>query len=115
MNRAPSIGPNLFEVGPGDGETSEGLAEGASFRFERILSRGAASPPGLWYDQERSEWVALLAGRATLELEDGERLALVAGDAIVIPAHLRHRVESASGDAVWLALHFESRGGETSS
>ncbi|MEM1295626.1 MAG: cupin domain-containing protein [Verrucomicrobiota bacterium] len=47
-----------------------------------------------------------MQGTATLEFEDGETLDLVAGDALIIPAHRRHRVGSTSQDAVWLALHY---------
>jgi len=32
-------------------------------------------------------------------------VALKAGDWIAIPAHSRHRVESTSADALWLAVH----------
>ena len=33
-----------------------------TFRIERIVSRGQASPPGFWYDQETDEWVLLVSG-----------------------------------------------------
>ena len=51
--------------------------------------------------------MALLGGNATLEFDDGS-LALAAGDALLIPAHCRHRVAACSLDAVWLALHFQA-------
>ena len=47
----------------------------------------------------------LLAGAAVLRFEAGNKVALRAGDWITIPAHRRHRVESTSTDAVWLAVH----------
>jgi hypothetical protein len=34
-------------------------------------------------------------------------LDLVAGDSLLISAHLRHRVERTSLDALWLAVHFK--------
>ena len=42
-----------------------------TFRIERIVSRGQASPPGFWYDQETDEWVLLVSGSATLRFDDG--------------------------------------------
>jgi len=98
---------NLFDTGPrATGETSETLAAGGAFRLERIVSRGAASPTGFWYDQPQPEWVALVAGTATLELRDGARLDLGPGDFLHLPAGLEHRVAAVSDDAVWLAAHF---------
>jgi len=79
--------------------------KGCPFRLEHIVSRGEASPAGFWYDQPQDEWVALLRGEATLAFQDGT-LDLCAGDALIIPAHRRHRVAFTSADAVWLALHF---------
>ena len=32
------------------------LAERGAVRIERIVSEGHASPPGFWYDQDKSEW-----------------------------------------------------------
>ncbi len=87
------------------------LAQGRSFHLERIVSTGQTTPPGQWYDQPQAEWVALLSGSANLQIA-GEALprALLPGDWILLPAHLRHRVESTSltEPTVWLALHFES-------
>lgn len=73
--------------------------------LEQIVSHGKASPEGFWYDQPQPEWVALLRGTARLQFDDGDR-PLVAGDALLIPAHCRHRVAECSLDAIWLALHF---------
>ena len=75
--------------------------------IERIISTGQATPAGEWYDQDRDEWVVLLRGRAVLGYANGERIELEAGDAVFIPAHERHRVESTSVDppCIWLAVH----------
>jgi cupin 2 domain-containing protein len=79
-----------------------------SVRIERIVSRGQASPPDFWYDQQRDEWVLLLAGSAGLRFE-GESTPrhLRRGDYVHIPAHMRHRVEwtDAHEPTVWLAIH----------
>ena len=99
----------LPDIAPGKGETSEilaGLPGGA--RVERIVSRGEASPPGFWYDQEEDEWVMLAAGTATVAFED-RRTRLCAGDWLHIPARRRHRVASVSKDAVWLAVFLPKR------
>lgn len=97
---------SLFDAeGDAQGETLAVLASGGAFRLERIVSRGAASPDGFWYDQENPEWVALVRGAAVLEFRSGS-LALRAGDFLRIPAHLEHRVAETSADAVWLAAHF---------
>lgn len=84
-----------------------------TFRIEWIASRGQASPPGFWYDQETDEWVLLAKGSAALRFSDGREIALGPGDYLLIPRHVRHRVERTDpgGETVWLAIHF---GGESS-
>lgn len=89
---------------PGD-ETTTTLIRNPAFTLEQIVSRGAASPDGFWYDQDRDEWVLLLRGEAELSFESGETIRLTAGDPLLIPAHRRHRVDRTSEDAIWLALH----------
>ena len=100
---------------PGDGPTLPSeeqvdvLVEEGGLRIERIVSTGQASPPGFWYDQDEHEWVLLLAGRAGLlfEGEASPRL-LEAGDQVLIPAHVRHRVEWTAKDehTIWLAAFY---------
>lgn len=102
---------NLFDAVP-IGWTEEeitALAEGTGARIERIVSCGQTSPPGFWYDQDRSEWVALLQGEAALEFADGGTVQLHPGDWLTIAAHARHRVAwtSAEPPAVWLAVHYQ--------
>jgi cupin 2 domain-containing protein len=80
------------------------LVDGDRFKLEHIQSYGEASAEGFWYDQSTDEWVALIAGSATIEFEAGV-LNLIAGDAIMIHAHQKHRVAKTSLDAVWIALH----------
>jgi cupin 2 domain-containing protein len=90
-------------------EQVEMLAGSGAVRIERIVSAGQASPPGFWYDQERPEFVVVLAGSAGLRFE-GERAArrLKPGDWVDIPAHARHRVEwtDPATPTVWLAVHY---------
>ena len=90
-------------------ERIEELLRRPGLRVERIVSMQAASSPDFWYDQDWDEWVAVLAGCGTLLFADGpERVALQAGEAMLIPAHCRHRVESTDPDnaTIWLAIHF---------
>ena len=101
---------NLFHDIPG-GMPEELVGEilrTDTFRVERIVSRGHASPPGFWYDQETDEWVLLVKGSASLRFFDGREVALAPGDHLLIPRHMRHRVErtDAEGETIWLAVHF---------
>ena len=69
------------------------LLSAANLRIERIVSTGHATAPDTWYDQDRAEWVFLLAGTAGLIFEgEAELLQLEAGSYVHIPAHRRHRV-----------------------
>jgi cupin 2 domain-containing protein len=94
----------------GEQEQVETLLETDALRIERIASYGQPSPKGFWYDQPNQEWVVLLKGTATLRFsDDAEKrkrvIDLKAGDYLLIPAHLKHRVERTSPDALWLAVH----------
>jgi len=108
--RAPIETGNLFAGVPArlDAERFDTLVEAKGMRLERIVSTGQTTPPGEWFDQDRDEWVVLLAGAAELlfEGESGPRL-LAPGDWLRIPAHARHRVNRTDPDqpTVWLALH----------
>lgn len=94
-------------------ELLEVLWQASALRVERIVSRGHASPPGFWYDQETDEWVVLLTGSAGLRIEGrDEVVTLGPGDYLVLPARQRHRVEwtDAGRDTVWLAVHARPAG-----
>lgn len=95
---------------PGPEEAFEALLETPGWKLERIVSHGHATPPGEWFDQERPEWVMVLAGRAGLRIAGEANIReLAPGDAILLPAHARHRVEWTDPGipTVWLALHFD--------
>ncbi|NHN78795.1 cupin domain-containing protein [Azotobacter chroococcum] len=101
---------NIFRPLPdaSGGECFDDLLSLPGCRIERIVSRGQASPPGFWYDQDWDEWVLLLAGSALLRLEsEPQPVALAVGDHLLIPAGERHRVEATDpgGPTVWLAVH----------
>ncbi len=91
-------------------EVFETLIENRHFKLERIISKGQATPPGEWYDQERNEWVILLKGRAGVSFEDQPGVRdLQPGDFLSIPKHRRHRVEwtDPAEETIWLALHYD--------
>ncbi len=84
------------------------LAGGGECRLKRIVSRGHASAPDDWYDQEDNEWVMVVSGRGRLAFEDGSTVEMGPGDYLLIPARCRHRVDWTAPDTetVWLALYF---------
>ena len=102
---------NLFQQIPPDlpEELVETLCASGQLRIERIVSRGQASPPDFWYDQDRHEFILLVSGRARLAFADGAPpVALAPGDWLEIRARVRHRVEwtDPQQDTVWLAVHY---------
>lgn len=96
---------------PGAEVFTDLLAE-AGARVERIVSRGAASPPGFWYEQDWTEFVLVLEGAAALGFPDGSEQRLGPGDWAVLPAGCRHRVAwtDPACDTVWLAVHLPRSG-----
>lgn len=102
--------PNLLSdlPAPGPEESFETLLTAAGFHVERIVSRGHASPPGFWYDQDEDEWLMLVTGAARLTLEGEKPVDLEPGSYLHIPARRRHRVDwtDPAQPTVWLAIHF---------
>jgi len=91
------------------GEAFDTIAESDAVRIERIVSSGQATPEGEWYDQQRDEWVLVLAGSAGLLFEGAPQpQRLGPGDSVLIPAGCRHRVTwtDPAVSTVWLAVHF---------
>jgi quercetin dioxygenase-like cupin family protein len=78
------------------------LHAGGNVTIEHILSSAAVEPEP--YDQPHDEWVVVLEGAATLDVE-GEPVELAAGDWILLPAHRRHTVTSTAAGTRWLAVH----------
>lgn len=89
-------------------EQFETLLARPGARIERIVSRGQVTPEDAPYQQRHDEWVLILAGTARLWLEGSGEVGLVAGDCLLIPAGVRHRVTWTPTDreTVWLAVHF---------
>lgn len=100
---------------PGGEEIFEALLQAPGVKLERIVSHGQATPAGEWYDQAWDEWVMVLAGGARLRVAEGGEgndegeveYDLGPGDAVLLPAHCRHRVTWTDPEraTVWLALH----------
>ncbi|MEO9121736.1 MAG: cupin domain-containing protein [Burkholderiaceae bacterium] len=102
---------NLFSPLPdvSSGECIDALFERPGCRVERIVSWGQSSPAGFWYEQDWDEWVLILAGGAVLTMETRPKpVSLACGDYLMIPAGVRHRVESTETETptIWLAIHF---------
>jgi cupin 2 domain-containing protein len=111
MKRKPI---NLFQDSPIglNQEFIERLIEQDSFRMERIVSRGQHSPIGFWYDQDEHEWVAVLAGKAELQIDGQEDpVVLNPGDTYYIAAHMKHRVAwtDPHHDTIWLAVFWKDK------
>jgi cupin 2 domain-containing protein len=84
------------------------LFSAPGIKIERIVSTGQATPKPEWLEQNWTEWVALLAGAAGIQIEGEASLRILEpGDFLLIPAHTRHRVEwtDSNGATVWLAVH----------
>ncbi|MBC9175912.1 cupin domain-containing protein [Pseudoroseomonas ludipueritiae] len=92
---------------PGEECFHDLLTAAGGARVERILSLGAASPPGFWYEQDWDEFVLVLSGAAVLAFQDGREHRLEAGDYAILPAFCRHRVAwtDPARETLWLAVH----------
>lgn len=77
----------------------------SAVKIERIVSHHHSSPAGVWYDQSGDEWVIVLRGSATLELEGKEFVEMNPGDYLEIPPHVKHRVARTGEETIWLAVH----------
>lgn len=89
-------------------ERFDTLIETGAVHIERIVSKGHASPPEGWFEQQRDEWVMLVRGAARLAFEDGREVDLGPGDWLEIPARQKHRVAwtDPEQESVWLAVHY---------
>jgi cupin 2 domain-containing protein len=101
---------DLFDISALAGESEEVVDEIARLsgvRIERIVSRGQCSPAGFWYDQDHDEWVVVLQGEGVVGFESGTQVRLCAGETLMLPARLKHRVVSTSIEppCIWIAVH----------
>ncbi|WP_414150695.1 cupin domain-containing protein [Acetobacterium carbinolicum] len=90
---------------PSDDEEVAILVQNDRVRIERIISTGQQSN---WYDQEETEYVILLEGRAQLSFGENQTITLEKGDTLLIPPHQKHRVAYTSTDppCIWLCVFY---------
>ena len=81
------------------------LADKGNVRIERIISTGQTSD---WYDQDDTEFVALLQGNAVIEYENGKSITMSKGDTLLIEPRERHRVSYTSSEppCIWLCVFY---------
>jgi len=105
---AKNLYKEILEHTVSEHEVFDTLCKHENVRIERIVSKGQITPPGVWLEQEDHEWVILLRGKASLELEPGQIINLKSGDYCYIPAGCKHRIVNTSKKpfCVWLAVHF---------
>ncbi len=72
------------------------------------ISSGVLDEP-VDYLQEHDEWVAVFTGAALLEIA-GEPCELFAGDWVVLPARVPHRLVHTAARTTWLAVHVHASG-----
>ena len=94
---------NIFDYTiPKTGETFTTLLEHKNIKINRIIS--SSEVIAIEYIQDEDEWLVLLEGKATL-LVDNEEKILSKGDTLFIPAKVPHTVMKTSHETVWLTVH----------
>jgi cupin 2 domain-containing protein len=93
--RPPSWAPVL-------GERVEHVARIGNVVIEHVVSGRLPAP--VHYDQDHDEWAVVLSGAAVVEV-DGASRDLGAGDWVLLPAHVPHRLVETRPGTVWLTLH----------
>lgn len=86
---------------PENGERAERVVSVRNLVVEQIVS-GQVEPVD--YLQDQDEWVVVLDGATTLEVE-GEPHDLRSGDWLFLPAGTPHRLVSTEPGTRWLAVH----------
>lgn len=99
---------NIYEMPkfPINEEVITILEQNDRVRIERIISTGQQSA---WYDQEETEFLILLEGRAQLVFEDKTMITMEKGDTLQISPHQKHRVAYTSTDppCIWLCVFYQ--------
>ena len=94
---------NLYDyTPPQSGEALTLLLEHKNVKINRIVSSDVIAPTA--YLQEEDEWFVLLKGKATILIENKEKI-LLKGDTLFIPANTEHKVLETQDDTVWLTVH----------
>ncbi|WP_024954232.1 cupin domain-containing protein [Sulfurospirillum arcachonense] len=99
---------NIFENLniPKVGENFEALYEKDGILIERIIS--SDTPDIKEYSQPYDEWLVLLKGEATLEINH-EMILLEVGDTKLIKKDTPHKVISTKKGTIWLCIHLKNR------
>jgi cupin 2 domain-containing protein len=98
---------------PGDddaeitGERIDEIARCEGFRIEHVTSGLVVTP--VEFLQAHDEWVVVLSGSARLEV-GGEEHQLGAGDWVLIPTAVGHRLLQVEPGTRWLAVHDRPEG-----
>ena len=87
---------------PASGERFVTVAAMGSTTIEQILSSDTPDPRV--YEQDHDEWVVVLSGSAVLDV-DGRHHTVEAGDWVLLPAGVPHRVMRTTAGTNWLAVH----------
>lgn len=98
---------NFFTNLPAKGgdEVTEVIAKTNNLIIERIISDGHTSNE--WYDQQETEFCAVLHGAADLLFEGEEKaVRMEPGTWVIIPAHARHKVTWTHNNThtIWIAV-----------
>jgi cupin 2 domain-containing protein len=87
---------------PPKGEIFDTLLEDKNIKINRIVSSDILDDE--LYIQDEDEWVVLIKGSATIEM-DGREIYLKSGDTLFIPSKTPHRVVKTQRDTLWLCIH----------
>ncbi len=94
---------NLYDyITPKNGEIFNTLLEHKNIKIVRIVSSDEVDKKV--YIQDEDEWVVVLEGVATLEI-DGKEKELSKGDSIFIASKVPHRVMKTQKGTVWLGVY----------
>jgi cupin 2 domain-containing protein len=87
---------------PRKGELHSTVADLGATVIEQIVSSERTPPQD--YLRGHDEWVVLLAGAATIDV-DGESFDLRERDWLLLPTRVPHRLVRTEQGTVWLAVH----------
>lgn len=104
----PCLPHSFFETKPAGvgSERFDVLYKHHGVTIERIVSSG--TQPAQSYCEPVDEWVLLLRGHAEMRISDA-LVTLREGEFVHLPAQTPHEVVSTSENALWLAVHVETR------
>jgi len=94
---------NLYDyLSPDMGEKFDTLLDHKYIKIVRIVSSDSVEQK--LYIQDEDEWIVVIEGSATLEIES-KSVELHRGDTLLIPAKTPHKVIKTKSDTLWLTIH----------